>query len=243
MRGETAIVTGARQGIGKGIAVALAKDGYNVVVSDLVLEDCWKVADELKKLGVDAIAVKCDVSKKSEVDAMVNAAMQKFGRIDVLVNNAGIFPFTPFMDIKEENWDKVLSVNLKSVYLCSQAAAREMKNGGRIVNISSIASLIGYQGLTHYCASKGGINGLTRALALELAPKIRVNAIAPGAIDTPGVASVSNQQVVQQTVAATPMKRMGLPEDIANAVVYLASDKSSFVTGQVLVVDGGMTIQ
>jgi 3-oxoacyl-[acyl-carrier protein] reductase len=118
-----------------------------------------------------------------------------------------------------------------------------MKNGGRIVNISSIASLIGYQGLTHYCASKGGINGLTRALALELAPKIRVNAIAPGAIDTPGVASVSNQQVVQQTVAATPMKRMGLPEDIANAVVYLASDKSSFVTGQVLVVDGGMTIQ
>jgi len=179
MKGETAIVTGAKQGIGKGIAVALAKEGYNVVVSDLNLDECWKVADEIKHFGVDAIGVKCDVSNKTEVDAMINAAMQKFGRVDVLVNNAGIFPFKPFMDIEERDWDKVLSVNLKSVYLCSQAAARHMNKGGRIVNISSIASIIGYPMLVPYCASKGGINGFTRALALELAPKIRVNAVAP----------------------------------------------------------------
>ncbi|MBW3017391.1 SDR family oxidoreductase [Candidatus Woesearchaeota archaeon] len=243
MKGNVAIVTGARQGIGKGIALALAKEGCNVVVSDLVVDDCQKVVDEIKQLGADALAVKCDVSNKSEVDAMVKSAIEKFGKIDVLVNNAGIFPFKPFMDMAEQDWDKVLSVNLKSVYLCSQAAAKEMKNGGRIVNISSIASLIGFPQLAHYCASKGGINGLTRALSLELAPKIRVNAVAPGAIDTPGASAGANPQVLEQTVAATPLKRMGRPEDIANAVVFLASEKSDFVTGAVLVVDGGMTVQ
>lgn len=239
---KVAIVTGAGQGIGKGIALVLAQEKCAVVVSDLNEENANNVVAEIKQLGVEAIAIKCDVSKKQEVDSLVTGTIEKFGKLDILVNNVGIFPFKPFIEMAEEDWDKVLDINLKSVFLCSQAAAKAMKEGGKIVDISSIASLVGFEGLAHYCASKGGVNGFIRALALELAPqKINVNAVAPGAINTPGAASSEEQK--EQTIKAIPMARMGEPADIANAVVFLASDKAAYITGQVLVVDGGWTLR
>ena len=158
------------------------------------------------------------------------------------MNNAGIYPFKAFEQMTEQDWDKVMSVNAKSVFLCSQSAAKEMKQGGKIVDISSIASFVGFEGLTHYCASKGAINATIRAMALELAPKkINVNAVAPGAIDTPGAKSPAEQQ--KQTISIIPWQRMGQPEDIANAVVFLASDRADYITGQVLIVDGGWTLR
>lgn len=243
-KNKVAIVTGARQGIGRGIALALAKEGCNVVVSDLDQKDCDKTAEELSKLGVKTLGVKCDVSKKSEVDALVAKTVKKFGHLDVLVNNAGIYPFVPFEKMKEADWDKVLDVNLKSVFLCCQAAVRAMKAGSKIVNISSIASLVGFEGLTHYCASKGGINGFIRALALELAKKkINVNAVAPGAIDTPGASAGTTKAAQKQFLAMIPWGRMGKPDDIAQAVVFLASERADYITGQVVVVDGGWTLR
>ena len=242
LKNKIAIVTGARQGIGKGIVLALAKEGCNVVVSDIIEEDCKKVVEEIEKLGVQGLAVKCDVSKKEDVDNLIKKTIEKFKQIDILVNNAGIYPFIPFMDMKESDWDKVMDINLKSVFLCSQAVAKEMKNGGKIVDISSIASFVGFEGLVHYCASKGGVNAMIRALALELAlKKINVNAVAPGAINTPGAASSEEQ--TKQTITAIPLARMGTPEDIANAVVFLASEKANYVTGQIIVVDGGWTLR
>ncbi len=244
LKNKIAIVTGAGQGIGRGIVLALAKEGCDVVVSDINLENSQKVVEEIEKMGGRGLAVKCDVSKKVEVDAMVAQTKEKFGKLDILVNNAGIFPFVPFAQMKESDWDKVLAVNLKSVFLCSQAAAVEMSAGGKIVNTSSIASFVGFEGLVHYCASKGGVNGMIRALALELAPKkINVNAVAPGAIATPGASTGMTEEVKKQTIAMIPWKRMGAPEDIANAVVFLASDAADYITGQVLIVDGGWTLR
>jgi len=243
-KNKTAIVTGSRRGIGKGIVIALAKEGCNIVISDIDQKDCEEVAEEITKLGAKAIGIKCDVSKKADVEELFKKTVKEFGKLDILVNNAGIFPFIPFKNMKESDWDKVLDVNLKSVFLCSQEAAKIIPQGGRIITISSIASVVGFEGLVHYCASKGGINAMTRALALELAlKKITVNAIAPGAIDTPGANVSLNEEVKKQTIAMIPLARMGQPEDIANAVVFLASDKADYITGQTLIVDGGWTLR
>jgi len=242
LKNKVAIVTGARQGIGYGIALALAKEGCNVVVSDIDEEGCKDVVKKIESLGSKALAIKCDVSKKAEVDNLINKSVETFGKLDILVNNAGIYPFKPFLEMTEEDWDKVLDVNLKSVFLCSQAAVKVMKEGSKIINISSIAALVGFPALSHYCASKGGVSSMTRSLALELAPqKINVNAVAPGAVDTPG--AKSTEEIMKQTIVAIPLKRMGVPEDIANTVSFLASDKSNYITGQTIVVDGGWTIQ
>jgi NAD(P)-dependent dehydrogenase (short-subunit alcohol dehydrogenase family) len=244
LKDKVAIVTGAKQGIGLGIAVEMAKEGANVVVSDLDQASCDKVAEEINKLGVKAIGVKCDVSNKAEVDNLIAKTKAEFGKIDILVNNAGIYPFKPFLEMTEEEWDKVININLKSVFLCSQAAAKEMASGGKIVNTSSVAAFIGFAGLAHYCASKGGINAMIRALALELANKnITVNAIAPGAIDTPGASAGSNEEVKKQTIANISLARMGKPEDIANLAVFLASEKANYITGQTIIVDGGWTLR
>jgi len=244
LKDKVAIVTGAKQGIGKGIALALAKEGCQVVVSDINQADCEKVVAEVEKLGVKALAVECDVSKKADVDSLIASTIKEFGQLDILVNNAGIYPFKPFMDMTEADWEKVMAVNLKGVFLCSQAAAKNMKPGSKIVNISSIASVVGFEGLTHYCATKGGVNAMQRALALELASKkINVNAVAPGAIETPGATGAMSDEMKQGTIAAIPWKRMGVPDDIAQAVVFLASDGADYITGQVLVVDGGWTLR
>jgi NAD(P)-dependent dehydrogenase (short-subunit alcohol dehydrogenase family) len=192
------------------------------------------------------IAVKCDVSKKSEIDNLVAEALKKFGKIDILVNNAGIFPFEPFLQMPEANFQKVIDINLKGYFLMAQACAKEMvkQKSGVIINIASIAMGqvgVGFAGLTHYCASKGGIVAMAQAMALELAPfNIRVNCIAPGAIDTPGASNTSmTDEQREAMLAPIPMHRNGKAEEIANAVLFLASDESSYMTGSTMVVDGG----
>lgn len=244
LENKVAIVTGAAMGIGLGIVKALAKEKCQVVVSDIKLADCQKVVKDLEKQGVKALAVKCDVSKKSEVTKLFQETKKKFGRLDILVNNAGIYPFVPFSQMKEADWDKVMSVNLKSLFFTCQAATSSMSSGGRIINISSIASIVGFENLVHYCASKGAVNSMVRALALELAPKnILVNAVAPGAIATPGANKGMSDASLKQMTAAIPLARVGQPEDIAGAVVFLASELSNYVTGQTIVVDGGWTLR
>lgn len=243
---KVAIVTGAAKGIGYGIALTLAKEKAKVVLGDFDQATNENSAKEIEKItGSECLAIKCDVSKKEDTDNLVEAALEKFGAVDVLVNNAGIYPYNAFLEMSEADWDRVININLKSVFLCSQAAAKVMKEGSKIVTVSSIASLVGFENLTHYCASKGGVNGMIRALALELAhKKINVNAVAPGAIDTPGADWQSmNKEETDQLLSQIPLKRVGLSEDIANAVVFLASPKSDYITGQVVVVDGGWTLR
>jgi len=244
LKGKVAIVTGAAQGIGRGIALALAKEGAKVVVSDI----SGKIADvvrEIESLGSEALAAKANVADSEETEKMTKAAIEKFGRIDILVNNAGIYPFKPLVEMKEEDWDRVIGVNLKGVFNCTKAVLPKMieQKSGNIINISSIAGAeIGYLNLVHYSASKAGVLGFTRSAALELAQYgIRVNAIAPGAIETPGTKVLG--EVLKQVEQTIPQKRIGQPEDIANLVVFLASDDSSYIIGQLIVVDGGLTIQ
>jgi 3-oxoacyl-[acyl-carrier protein] reductase len=242
LKNKVAIVTGAARGIGKGIALTLAKEGCNVIVSDINEDDCQNVSGELARQGIKSIGIKCDVSSATDVEKLFMQAGKEFGKIDILVNNAGVYPFVPFEQMKELDWDKVMDVNLKSIFLCSKEALKFMPQGGRIVNISSIAAFVGFAGLVHYCASKGGINAMIRALALELAArKITVNAVAPGAIDTPGASST--EEIKKQTISVIPLARMGEPQDIASAVVFLASDEASYITGQTLIVDGGWTLR
>lgn len=244
LKDKVAIVTGAGRGIGRGIALMLAREGAKVVVSDLNHEDCLSVVAELEEQGAQALAVQCDVSQKEAVDKLMAEATAKFGTLDILVNNAGIYPFIPFLEMSESEWDKVIAVNLKSIFLAAQAAAKIMPAGGKIVNISSIAAFVGFSGLTHYCASKGGMNGMTRALALELAEKkINVNNVAPGAIETPGATGAMTEEAKKQMNSNIPWGRMGQPEDIAAAVAFLASAGADYITGQTLVVDGGYILR
>ncbi|MFH1401458.1 MAG: SDR family NAD(P)-dependent oxidoreductase [Parcubacteria group bacterium] len=250
LKNKVVIITGARRGMGRADALLMARAGAKIVVSDISQEECQIVVDEIKKEEGQALAVKCDVSKKEEVDNMVKSAINKWGRIDVLINNAGIVDFKPFVDLSEADWDKVLDINLKGYFLCAQACAKEMikQKSGTIVNIASVAmgqQGIGFAGLVHYCASKGGIVAMTEALAAELAPhNIRVNVIAPGAIDTPMADSTKmDPAALKATLSRIPLKRMGNPEEIANTVLFLASDSSSYITGATIVVDGGWLAQ
>ncbi len=239
---KTAIVTGSGQGIGLGIAKVLAQEGCNVVVSDINQETCDKAVEEIKALGGKSIGVVCNVANKNDVDHLIKTTLDTFGQVDILVNNAGIYPSIPFLNMTENDWDKVIGVNLKSVFLCSQAAAKVMKEKSKIINISSIAASMAFSGLTHYCASKGGVNSFTKALALELSSKkINVNAVAPGAIETPG--AKMNDEVKTGILKLIPANRMGKPEDIAKAVVFLASDDADYITGQIITVDGGWTLR
>jgi len=246
LKGKVAIVTGARRGMGKADSLAFAKSGAKVVVADISLEECQLVVDEIKKAGGEALAVKCDVTNKKEVEEMVKQAVEKFGRVDILVNNAGIVEFKPFVELTEEDWDRTLNINLKGYFLCAQTVAKEMikKKSGVIINIASVAmgqQGIGFPGIVHYCASKGGIVAMAEALAVELAPfGIRVNTISPGAIDTPMAASTkTDPKILEGTLAKIPLHRMGKAEEIASTVLFMASDASSYITGSVVVVDGG----
>lgn len=246
LKGRVAIITGARRGMGKTHALKLAKAGAKVVVSDISEEDCQVVVEEIKKEGGEAIAVKCDVAKKEEVDRMVQKTVEKWGKVDVLVNNAGICQFIPFLEMTEEDWNRTLDINLKGYFLCAQAAAKEMvkQKSGVIVNISSVAmgqQGIGFPNIVHYCASKGGIVGMTEALAVELAPhNIRVNTISPGMIETPMINSVKQDpKMMEAILARIPMHRAGKPEEVSDLVLFLASDNSSYMTGATVVIDGG----
>lgn len=246
LKGKVGIITGARRGMGKSHAITLARAGAKVVVSDISLEDCQKVVDEIKKMKGEAMAVKCDVAKKNEVDNMVKAAVKKWGKVDILVNNAGICQFKPFLELTEEEWDRTIDINLKGYFLCAQAAAKEMvkQKSGVIVNIASIAmgqTGVGFPTLAHYSASKGGIVGMTETLALELAPyNIRVNAISPGTIETPMINSLkADSKTMEGILARIPLHRVGKPEEVSNLVLFLASDASSYMTGSTVVIDGG----
>ncbi len=236
-------MTGSRRGIGKAIALALAKEGANVVISDVSQEDCQKVADEINAVGGKALAIKCDVSVKAEVQEMVAKTIAEFGRVDILVNNAAYGVIKPFVRMTEEDWDRVFAVNVKGAFLCSQAVVRNMiKNGGgRIINISSVASGGGGGApplMAAYVASKGGLKSLSEAMAVELAAfGINVNAICPGTIDSGAVP----ESMKERSLKIIPKGRLGVPEDIANMVVFLASPEADYITGGVFIVDGGIS--
>ena len=232
--------------MGKSHALLFAKAGAKVVVSDILQKDCETVVEEIEKSGGEAIAVECNVTKKSEVDQMVKKTIDKFGKVDILVNNAGIVAPKPFLEMEESDWDKTLDINLKGCFLCAQSAAKEMvkQKSGAIVNISSVEmgqAGVGGSGIAHYCASKGGLVAMTEALAVELAPyNIRVNAIAPGLIDTPMVEMVKqNPEMEKALLSRIPMGRAGKSEEVSNLVLFLASDQASYITGSVMVIDGG----
>lgn len=246
LKNKVALITGARRGMGRTHALTLAKYGAKVVVTDINLEECQKVADEIKKQGGHALALKLDVTKKDEVTKVFQETVKKLSRLDILVNNAGIAEFKSFLEMTEDDWNKTLDINLKGQFLCAQAAGRQMKKqgGGVIVNIASIAmgqQGIGFSNIAHYCASKGGIAAMTEALAVELAPlKIRVNCIAPGLIDTPMVSTIkSDPKTLAGILNRLPLHRAGKPEEVSELVAFLASDDSSYMTGSVVVIDGG----
>lgn len=256
LKNKVALVTGARRGIGQGIALALAQAGANVVVTDIDQADCQKVVDQIinlrltsrrpEKIGQDGLAIKLDVTNKEEVEQTIKATVEKFGKIDILINNAGVAQFKPFLELTEEDWDRTLDINLKGMFLCSQAAAKEMAKNkyGKIINIASIASGqvgIGFLNIAHYCASKGGVTALTEALALELAPlNINVNAIGPGVIETPMTQDILADEAMKKgLMARIPKGRTGQPKDVAGAAVFLASDEADYITGATLFVDGG----
>lgn len=246
LKDKVALVTGARRGIGREIALALAEAGAKIIVTDIDEKECQTVVKEIEKLGSQGLAKKVDVTNKKEVEEAVKTAVDKFGKLDILVNNAGICPFKPFLELTEEDWDKVLDINLKGYFFCAQAAAKEMakQKWGRIINIASVAMGqmgIGFPNIVHYVASKGGVTGMTEALAVELAPLgINVNAISPGVIETKMAEPVISDPVAKEGILKrVPKGRVGQPQDIASAVVFLASEEADYLTGAVLVVDGG----
>lgn len=246
---KVAIVTGSGQGIGKAIALALARNGAKAVVLADVSGLISAVSKEIEALGSKALPVKCDVTNRESVENMTKTVLDNYGRIDILINNAGIYPLKAFAEMTEKEWDDVFNVNMKGIFNCTHTVLPTMRGQryGRIVNISSIAgAVIGYANLVHYSATKAGIVGFTRSLALEVARDgICVNSVAPGAIETPTAQAATEampKEVADQMIAAIPLGRWGTPEEIASAVLFLAGEQSSYMTGQCLVVDGGLTI-
>jgi 3-oxoacyl-[acyl-carrier protein] reductase len=244
LSGKVALVTGAAQGIGKAIALALAQEGADIVVSDVNLEEAQKTADQIISLGRNGLAVKANVAVFSEVEDLVNKVIDKFAKIDILVNNAGITRDGLLLRMKEDDWDLVLDINLKGTFNCTKACCRPMlkQKSGKIINVASIIGLIGNAGQANYSASKGGVISLTKSTAKELAAKgINVNAVAPGFIKT-RMTEILSEEVKQNLLKAIPLDRLGEPEDVARAVVFLASDESNYITGQVINIDGGMVM-
>jgi 3-oxoacyl-[acyl-carrier protein] reductase len=243
--GRVALVTGAGRGIGRAISLGLAREGARVVVNDVVDERARTTADAIQASGGQALPVQADVSRAAEVDRLVAAAVARFEALDIVVNNAGLVDVhKPWQQISEEEWDRVLAVNLKSCFLTLRAAYPHLKASGRgrIVSISSVTFWLGHPNLLHYVASKAGVIGFTRTLARELGPEgITVNAVTPGAIRTEAELEVFPEQdaLAERMFQVQSLKRRGLPDDLVGVVVFLASDDSSFITGQTMNVDGG----
>jgi len=244
LTGKVAIVTGGAMGIGQGIAFRLAEAGAAVMIVDVNLEAAEDTVSQIRVEGGQAKAIKADASSVADAKRTVQETVRAFGRLDILVNNAGVYPFAPALEVTEALWDKVLDINLKGLFFYAQATAQEMvKEGhaGKIINIASIDALHPTGNLVHYDASKGGVVMVTKALALEFGPRgISINAIAPGGIQTPGASGPStSDEMIQAFAARIPMRRMGVPDDIAKVALFLASSASDYMTGSVVVVDGG----
>jgi len=246
LRNKVSLITGAGQGIGKAIALAFASEGSTVVVNDINLETACATAQEIMSMGGKALPLRADISKKDEVSGMIQELIRNFGRIDILVNNAGVQTETPFLNLSEQEWDRIIDVNLKGTFLCSQLVAREMvkQGGGKIINISSVHQSLPRSNIAHYAASKGGMLMLTKVMALELAKyKINVTCIAPGAVATAmNQAVLDSPQSLAELNAEIPWGRIAEPREIAQSAVYLASDDGDYVTGSTLYIDGGLTL-
>jgi NAD(P)-dependent dehydrogenase (short-subunit alcohol dehydrogenase family) len=240
---KTALVTGAAKGIGKGIALELAAQGCDVAINDYAdAAGAEATASEIRALGRQALVVMANVGVAADVDGMFQTVFQRFPRLDILVNNAGVQTWKALLDLEEREWDRTIATNLKGCYLCTQRAARHMKEkgGGRIVNIGSGCNKVAFPKLVDYTASRGGIEMFTKVAAVELGPyRITVNCVAPGAIETERTKSEA-ADFAGTWAALTPLGRVGTPGDVANAVVFLAGESSAFITGQTIWVDGGL---
>jgi 3-oxoacyl-[acyl-carrier protein] reductase len=242
LNGKIALVTGAAQGIGRDIALGLAADGADVAICDVNLEAAQKTAADIEAKGRKSLAVKANVAASTDVTAMIDQVVEKFGRIDILVNNAGITRDGLILRMKDEDWDLVLSINLKGAFLCTKAALKHMtkQRAGTIINIASIVGAMGNAGQANYVASKAGLIGLTKTIAREYANRnVTANAVAPGFIDT-AMTQALTDQVRADLAKQIPLGRLGSSEDVANAVRFLASTSAAYITGQVVHVNGGM---
>ncbi|ACD95652.1 3-oxoacyl-[acyl-carrier-protein] reductase [Trichlorobacter lovleyi] len=241
-KGKVAVITGASRGIGKSIAFALAAQGATIVAMDMDQAATDATVAELQASGAKALAVVGNVTVAADVERMIDAAVEAFGRVDILVNNAGITRDGLIMRMKDEDWDAVLSVNLKGAFVCTRTAFKVMSKQryGRIINIASVVGQMGNAGQANYCASKAGLIGLTKSNAREMAKRnVTVNAVAPGFIAT-AMTDALPEKVREELAAQIPLERLGSADDIANAVVFLASEASAYITGHVLSVNGGM---
>ncbi len=244
LKGKVSLITGAGLGIGQAIALEFAKAGSDIIVSDILEDAASQTCDEIKNLGREAIFVKADVSNFDDVKNMLEKAIEKFNKIDILVNNAGITKDQLIMKMTEEEWDKVIAVNLKGAFNCCRAVSRYMlkQRAGKIINIASVVGQIGNPGQVNYAASKAGVIGITKTLAKEFASRgINVNAIAPGFIKT-RMTDVLSDKAKEELSKLIPLNRLGEPSDVAKTALFLASDYSNYITGQVIRVDGGMVI-
>jgi 3-oxoacyl-[acyl-carrier protein] reductase len=241
LSGKAALVTGAGSGIGRAIALALGGQGVAVAVNDVYLERAQGVAEEVAAKGVNAVPIRADVSRPDEVDAMMQEVQKGLGRIDILVNNAGIEQVVPFAQMSHEDWRRMLSIHVDGAFNCARGVVEGMvaARWGRVINMSSVAAFMGPDLQVHYATAKAALVGFTKSLAREVAPfGVTVNAIAPGIIDTPMARSFS-PRFVEKMLQLTPVGRLGQPEDIAHAALFLASEEASFITGQVISPNGG----
>lgn len=242
LKGKATIITGSARGIGKGIAEKLAEAGANILINDINEEAAKQTAQEIsQKYGVETTYFACDISQEDQANKLIDTCKEKWGKIDILVNNAGITRDTLLLRMNKEQWDQVININLTGTFLCTKAAFKIMMNqrSGVIINISSIAGENGNIGQANYSASKAGVIGFTRTVALEGAARgVRCNAIAPGFIQTAMTDAIPDK-IKEKMIASIPLKRPGLPEDIANTVLFLVSDLSSYITGQIIDVNGG----
>ena len=244
--GKTVLITGAGRGIGRDTALSFAADGANVCVNYAhSAVEAEQTAAEIEAFGGKAIACEADISDSTQVKAMVAAVIEAFGSIDILVNNAGLSIDGPFLEMQEQDWDRVYEVNLKGPFLVSQAVARHMiaANGGIIVNISATTTTYGRPNAANYCSSKAGLNMLTKCMALELGPSIRVNGVGLGFVDSPLVHELYSKEQLNQVIEGTPLKRMTSNEETASFIKLLASESTSFVTGQTIMFDGGRNMR
>ena len=252
LKDKVAIITGGNKGIGRAISLAFADEGADIVIADIIATK--EVSNEIRNKGRRELVVKTDVSRAKEVDNMVQKCLEKFGKIDILVNNAGVLSVAPIIELDEKEWDRNMDINAKGVFLCCKTVAKQMikqGEGGKIINISSLCGKIGCRYLGHYCASKFAVIGLTKTLALELAPyHINVNAVCPGVVETDmlireyqSIAKLENttvEELRKNVLPTIPLGRLSQPEDVAKVVVFLASPDSDYMTGQAINVTGGM---